>query len=462
MRLIEIPLWLLFVTTSVAQTPRCPEWRWSAPVPVWEHSTEGPGRLALEGRPDPALAYGVPAYAVAYLTGSRFHPGPFLRQMVVARVGDGAFPSPPTGPVYRHPLAAVDATGALHLIWAEPARSADGVPPDRARRPPGREQLSRVLYATFRKGRWSPAEEIYSAPNLAWSAQLGSDLRVDSAGRLHVAFKAFLPTVGPTLVHLRSGPRGWRATELAAMYPHTAAHRGRASLVPNRRGGGSYPRLAFGSGGRVYLASINAVRDLADPARLRGNKNSVWIERSGDGGESWQAPVLVSYSGGQLATEPQLLVTGQDTVHLLWRKHLRGDLFFADAIWHAVSTNGGRTWTKPDSAPTPHRQRHKIVSVRAAADPRGEVHLVFSAYPEVAGIGTSQVYHTQWSGGVWSEPEKLDTGPSIVGFDLEVDKQGRPHLLWGFQRNRAFEPIPRLFLSYAARSPCRSSSASPK
>ncbi|HEX6370649.1 MAG TPA: sialidase family protein [Longimicrobium sp.] len=387
-------------------TRRCPQGEWSRPVEVWSGGTAGPGdTLQIDFRP--ALAAGArAAYAVGTIGTAMAKPAP--EPLLARQIGGGSLGSPEGGRTFVHPRAAVDGAGILHMLWAESDPS--GAPAAG----PGRPRLSRLMYGRYARGEWSRAETVYTGLPL-WHTANNSDLLIGDDG-LHAAFVAVRPGTGPVLVHLRSSATGWRATEINRDSAYAAG--------PAR--GGAYPRLAVGGGGRVYLAFVAAARTAAGPQAP--NANSVFLMRSGDGGASWSRPVLVSYSGQDQATDPQLLAAGGDTLHLLWGKNLHGGVW-AEVVWHAFSADGGATWTAPVEVGVPGHAG-QLHNLRATMAPAGRLHLAFRASGHgLADDARAGIYHATWSG-AWSSLQRVDVASGAAGFDLAADGEGRLHLLW--------------------------------
>lgn len=85
------------------------------------------------------------------------------------------------------------------------------------------------------------------------------------------------------------------------------------------------------------------------PAALGGehiyDSNSVHVIKSIDGGESWGSPILVSRSGHNQATMPQM-IQGRDGLTIIWGKNLHRGLF-PHAIWYSISMDDGENWSTP-------------------------------------------------------------------------------------------------------------------
>ena len=235
-------LTLAFTGLLAGQAPTSPRAcaDWSPRVDLWvsprETGTLGPRWLTLLPGHDRVFA------AASILS----VPGDPSWDFLVQEIGKDSLPLPPGGCFYLAPAGALDREGVLHLIWAEPDPAA------------GLEifqgeveySIRRLLYASYRDGRWSPAEQIYEAQALASYADHHSDLVADEAGTLHFVFAS-----GFSLVHLRREQRGWHARELRA--PDGPG------IVPGA--GGVYPSLIPGPGSRLSLGVVSGAVDRAMP-----------------------------------------------------------------------------------------------------------------------------------------------------------------------------------------------------
>lgn len=440
------------LTASTPGNPDCFRSGWSAPVTVWSHDSVSTGTFLFIGQP--VL---VPAPGGAFAIGGTRSPlgRPGDSALIARRIGGGPLGVPAGGSAFVDPAAALDASGTLHMVWAD--RPKPGAPFDGKSRPHGPEGplLGRVLYARYRDGRWSHAEQLYAGP-LRWYALTRSDLLVDGAGRLHLVFQ---PERGP-LVHLRSGPQGWKATELWEKTMPQRRPDGSSEWPRNRPiGGSSYAHLALGAEGRMYLVFMSAAWDTSGSfsARSPSNAHGVFLMRSKDNGSTWDAPVLANFSphGEGQTSQPRLVVAGRDTLHLLWGKNPRGGLF-AEVVRHATSTNRGESWTAPTEIRVPGEPAmlHNILAVRDVA---GAIHLAFRAGRNSPGTPYTPlgIWHARWEDGAWAGPQLL-RAESTQGFDLSVDGRGRLHLLWEHSTRRNGRGTGRKTLAYATHPACPS------
>ena len=246
---------------------------------------------------------------------------------------------------------------------------------------------------------------------------------MDASGTLHLSFGAFdRAKGGPIVVYVRSAPEGWHITEL------NRPEEGETGIHP---AGSLYTRLAFGERGEVWLGFVAGARDLSEAPGMRTpDANSVFVTRSKDGGMTWEKPILVSRSGRNQATELQIAVTGQDTLHLVWGKNLRGS-HAPQVVWHAVSADGGATWSDPGEIGGAYELPFGPLNPRFfRRGPGYPLHLAFRARSQGTGTDESRIYYTWWNGTAWAPPQPLRPERSVVGFDVEVGADGGLHLLW--------------------------------
>lgn len=385
-------------------------WRPSSSVIVPDSSQ----RSFLSGQFDLAVRSGT-AYVMGTLldkeTAKPAVPKPFL-----ARRLDGRdLGAPPAGSVFAYPRGSVDVAGRLHVLWAEqtePDTFSFGMP-----------LFGRVMYAQYRRGQWTAAEEVYRAPRVMWYVNASSIVQ-DASGTMHISFPVHDRTKGfPFVVYLRSGPEGWHVTEFTRPFDANTQY----------GGGGLYPALAVASRGRVSMGLIGTVQHPRPPGGRRvPDSNSVFFMRSTDGGDTWTEPLLVSLSGMNQASDLQIAATGADTLHLAWGKNLSGG-YQAQVAWHAVSTDGGTTWSKPAEIPVPIKGRYRPENFRFyRRGPGSPLHLAFLVQDRTGGseVMDNRIYHTWWNGRQWATAEPLRPETQVMGFDIGVERDGRLHLVW--------------------------------
>jgi hypothetical protein len=373
------------------------------------------------------------AYAFGFLPTK----APALPRGVAALRDDTEDVGVPAGAVdFFDPVLAVDRGGTLHALWGEHEEGAERDAHSASGRHGSSEQfqLGRVLYATHRNGRWSRAQVVYRAPAVSWHRSLLSRLEEDGGGNLHVAFVARRASSSNVLVHLRRGRDGWRTTEWVGERGRSGvAGPVRDSLVPAI--GGIYPSLAAGRGGRL------------------------WVRRSDNSGLTWSAPVLVHRSGRTGGYELQIVATGRDSVHLLWRKQMvqpRG----TDEIPHAISTDGGVTWRS--TVQVPLQEPRSVRHLRAVATSKAELYIAFAQQPATGAssgerprFDNDQVFYSHWRGSGWSVPRPLRPEVGVFPFDLRVDRSDRLHLLWAYMAPAdSGNGVPIRVLSYAVGAWC--------
>ncbi len=207
----------------------------------------------------------------------------------------------------------------IHLIWA----GLDPSTPD----PQGVDYYPTTLYwSTFADGLWSPPRTIFEdKKGIRWSSNEVGGAVVDGDGALHI----LVPLVtGGRLVYLRKQGASWT--------------RGKAP-----RETAAYVDLWTGKRDTIYALVVGAAldRDHARPGDT--DANSVLFFASYDNGDTWREPVLVSRSGDQQASFPDLTVSESGVLHVAWGKNLSGGPF-PEVIWTSSSLDGGTTWLEPE------------------------------------------------------------------------------------------------------------------
>lgn len=280
------------------------------------------------------------------------------------RVGYGSIGMPAPDLLFVWPKATLDATGRLHLLWAEPPVHEQIIPP-----------YQWLLLRT--SSIWTAAYE----PAHGWST--------------------------PTRVY--AGPVHWMGVTSGAIAE--GANGERLIAVPNERGGVLV--LAHHDGrwtvttisGSTEPAYVNVIslgeRRLlavvtADTTQTQ-DRNSIFLY-SQDGEGPWRLVRQIQRSGTEAAMEIRLLKEGGGRVHLVWRQMIRQDYF---VIRHTESDDGGISWTEPrDLLPG-----GIIQSVEAAVDHCGLLHVAYEDWNERS-FDAVRIGYATWDG-AWSRPQRL-------------------------------------------------------
>lgn len=270
---------------------------------------------------------------------------------------------PPGARFFIDPIAAVDASGAPHVLWAEPVLTlAD-------RGSPNSSRLRTVWSASLINGEWTHPIRVAMAADITWTESGQSPVVQAADGTLQFVVPASADKIG--LLHLSLTPNGWIAGHIALPMP--AAY----SVLARQ---GSDLLLA-------YVSPVQGQRDI----------NSLWFTRSTDDGRTWQRAVLVSRSGQTGAGAPMIVPIG-GSVHLLWEQNLSGGLA-TEVLRHAESNDGGSSWGPRADLSLPGF----LMTHGAAADSQGAVHVFFSAFVN----GHLTLQRARWCASAWQAPDRV-------------------------------------------------------
>ena len=112
--------------------------------------------------------------------------------------------------------------------------------------------------------------------------------------------------------------------------------------LPTPAGTCSAPALLGDAEGTVFAAYAVAINE----------NRGIYINRSIDGGRSWEAPVLIfdaQLAGWEMVDQPVLVMTG-NRLHALWVRGIPMQVKRATGIGTAYSDDSGLTWTLVDSS----------------------------------------------------------------------------------------------------------------
>ena len=409
--------------------------QWSEPSRV-SYSFENPEtgsevylgnvRAALVGLPAPSAEGGSDRALVAVGTGQEgdvWVSGSQMGTLDIVFASPSLWSAPVSltnGETYPDlPAMANDAEGRLHVLWQEETEgtgpgasllytrqdqvaTASGTEvrwtnptailssPDGGADQPSLIALGNQLHAVWRGGQQGEilysqafatdayiASEWEEPQRLAASATMGSwpHITADLAGTLHVVYA--VPVNEGRGIYYTSSPDGMEWSE-----PYQVFDAERAGWAMS-----DYPRLAVDLAGTIHV-----VWTRADPLGT-GMTQAIYYAQSVDGGVTWSEGLEVA--AGAMAW-PQITVSGQDEVHLLWNESSTDT-----ACWHQWSADGGLTWTRPERVPGFENVPGPI---GAMADGAGMVYLVGLGQDS---SGQPTLLYATWNGQRWAEREVL-------------------------------------------------------
>jgi hypothetical protein len=372
----------------------CAQGTWSAPRQV----AEGPDlRDAIAQFPSVAIGPTesfVVGNAIATFDESSVRESPFTALTLAGkRIGR------PIGRFnFIRPKATIDSRGRLHALWAEPRGGYQTVPGNQW--PP--RELSAIWTATFDQGSgWSKPQKIYDGANLFWDSSPMADrdnvVSRSSAPYLNVVAATFTGDAIQPIIWLRYDGQTWTSDSI------------RTTVL----GGPVQPSLAV-DGNNLYLTFLAPA-----PGRAR-DRNSVFFQRSNDGGKTWTASQLVSRSGMDPAGDVRVIVAANNSIHLLWLQATADDKQIPK---HAISRDGGTTWSEPEAFAAPTQR----ANLRAIVDACGAIHVVWenwqARYPHV------RLEYARWLN-AWSSLHELFPGWRAMNPALVLSATKRPMLVF--------------------------------
>ena len=240
-----------------------------------------------------------------------------------------------------------------------------------------------------------------------------SDIAIDGQGHIHVVWDETLHpsfAVGKEILYSRStdGGRSWSLPYNVSRSPQTISER--ATIAVDRRGS-------------IHVAWANLVPELYWGQALG---DEVYYSRSEDGGLSWSQPMNMSQSAGASGT-PNLVVDGQDKVHLFWvdnpPEFLRADYgYLVERMWD------GASWSPPLKISPDFDEKSSWPD--AATDSGGHIHLLW-AYGDVNLKDNDEVFYSEWDGESWSRPVNISRGPGEAARpEITVSEGHKLHAVW--------------------------------
>ncbi len=213
-----------------------------------------------------------------------------------------------------------DGNGNFHSFWVQiPAAHAGAQPPAANADEVG-------VYVRWDGEKWSE-------PSAVLTAGQGSPLELatitDSQGNLTAIWRG---ETGCQIYFSRApGDRAFSAVEW--MEP---------VQLPAPSGTCSAPVLAAGSADTLYAAYAVVVNE----------GRGIYINRSLDGGRTWEDPIQVfdaQAAAWEMVDQPELVVSGS-RLHVLWQHGSPLNLDLVRGLGYAVSTDGGQSWSAADAS----------------------------------------------------------------------------------------------------------------
>ena len=228
----------------------------------------------------------------------------------------------------------------------------------------------------------NPAE--WSEPRLVPGSSPGGSspvIKVDDSGAIYIAFVIPI-NEGRGIYLTTSMDRGETWSEAVQVFDGAATQ---WEMVGE-------PNLTFTGSGQLHLSWIRY------PYLQGGGSNGLYYSRSGDSGNTWSSPALVT---DRLADWSQLIGFGEEIVHRVWREGGTGS-----GVFHQFSMDNGATWSSQVRVSNNH---HATVLPGLTADSSGSLHLV-----EFIENGAEQeIHYSYWNGSNWLT--KRSFNPNLYG-----------------------------------------------
>ena len=294
--------------------------------------------------------------------------------------GGNQIGSPAGNWFFMYPRALPNDDGSFTLVWAEPSSKIERIGAyEWGQLTP---QSLWVADYTVPSG-WTLPQRIYDGPVL-WTDRPGEKIVRTRDGVAHLIFAVL--EVQSSLKHASRRNGMWSVASI----PET-------------------PRAVYASsvayGDTLIVGYIGAVGGGSGQDR-----NSVFVLRSTDRGETWKHPELIRRSRALGAFDLAMAGDQLGKVHLLWSQETAGG---NRSIVHVVSRNSGNDWEQPKHVTN---EVSFNIAPAAAVDRCGRLHVV---YREIQDAGkTGRIVHALWDE-EWSSPtmlfaDLLTSGPLIT------------------------------------------------
>jgi Tol biopolymer transport system component len=323
-----------------------------------------------------------------------------------------SLPDPPEQGRYPLAASALDAEGAIHVVWIGP-----GLHIMYSKKPPA--------------GPWTIPEPI-PGPLTLWGPLPG--LHVDSAGTVHVAWWSWINSVGLNYSQKQAGA-GWSTPEVVPTTPGYNVERpglgttatGVLKVVwdgphfSQRDADGKWSSPQDISG--AHFCNDCDIKMLTGSTGLA---HVMWRQRGGGGvfytaetsSGTWLPAEKLSQAGASIENA-EMVIDARDTVHVIWG---------ADGVYYRMRPAGG-TWSSQDRIASAVRAMASI-----AADQRGVVHVVWGDW---LSWDSGIVFYATGTNHSWTAPVEITppTVSSLIQWEwappkIAIDDYRTVHILW--------------------------------
>ena len=239
--------------------------------------------------------------------------------------------------VVADPILLGGADGVFHAFWTEAgAAAASPLAPE------GAALGQAIVYARWSDGRWSRPIPILSGNGSEGGASKAIQPAVafSGDGRLLAVWSG--GSSGEILYSWADASRASVASEWVTPIPLPAPVGAGAPDILVDRAGVVYV---------VYAVSLNEER-------------GIYLTVSSDGGDTWSPAERIfdaAAAGWQRVDGPQLALTANEHLHLLWQQQALPDNAPATALHYAYSRDGGLSWSEPDEVENGTPERGPVV-----------------------------------------------------------------------------------------------------
>lgn len=280
------------------------------------------------------------------------------------------------------------------------------------------------------QGAWSAANWINSKIINSGVTYTG-EITVDSKGNLHIIFD--------DSVQIQSSEQ----ISLADIYYRSSSNSGKTwsdilELESSPSTGSARPHLKI-DGADVLHVTWDEGWD-----RLSGVVSSEFYSvyiNSQDGGNTWSSPLIVDYPDSRVV-ELTVGSNGEGQIVLLWRSTEQNDFY-----WRR-STNGGKTWTNPETIPGIYARRwgNPFDYYDSVTDSNGDIHFFIIGRESPDEQATIGVYELVWDGEKWLPPTPVYSQENFYPFyaKAEIYEGNRIHLVWYTMEGSEFAETQRL------------------